>query len=133
MFRLPKDSNWHFNDDVCIYLSLLQIAVLISNAVASFLQPSIYDSIIRIKKLPYLPDILSSASEAYDIFVESFMVKNVKYIYYGITYEDLKKTLLGSRKVRSLPLVDSPSEDVTNVLLVVIIRARDKMQNKTYI
>ncbi len=41
------------------------IAVLISNAIASLLQPSCYDSIIMIKKLPYLPDILPASSGAY--------------------------------------------------------------------
>jgi hypothetical protein len=40
-------------------LIVLQIAVLISNAVATALTPSIYDSLIQIKKLPYLPDILN--------------------------------------------------------------------------
>jgi chloride channel 2 len=40
----------------------VMIAVLIANAIAQLLQPSIYDSIIQIKKLPYLPDILSSKS-----------------------------------------------------------------------
>lgn len=40
----------------------VMIAVLISNAIASLLQPSIYDSIILIKKLPYLPDLLPSSS-----------------------------------------------------------------------
>ena len=37
------------------------VAVLISNAIASVLQPSCYDSIILIKKLPYLPDIVPSS------------------------------------------------------------------------
>jgi hypothetical protein len=38
------------------------IAVLIANAISTLLQPSLYDSIIMIKKLPYLPDIISSSS-----------------------------------------------------------------------
>ena len=38
------------------------IAVLVSNAISTLLQPSLYDSIIMIKKLPYLPDIISSSS-----------------------------------------------------------------------
>lgn len=33
----------------------VMIAVILANAVAQSLQPSLYDSIIRIKKLPYLP------------------------------------------------------------------------------
>ena len=37
-----------------------QVSVLIANAVANRLQPSFFDSIIRLKKLPYLPDIVSA-------------------------------------------------------------------------
>jgi len=44
---------------------MLQIAVLISNAIAALLQPSLYDSIILIKKLPYLPDLLPSSSSKF--------------------------------------------------------------------
>lgn len=35
----------------------VMIAVILSNAVAQSLQPSLYDSIIRIQKLPYLPEL----------------------------------------------------------------------------
>lgn len=45
----------------------IMIAVLISNAIAALLQPSIYDSIILIKKLPYLPDLLPSSSGNYSV------------------------------------------------------------------
>ena len=38
------------------------VAVLVSNAISTLLQPSLYDSIIMIKKLPYLPSILPSSS-----------------------------------------------------------------------
>ena len=38
------------------------VAVLVSNAISTLLQPSLYDSIIMIKKLPYLPDILPSSN-----------------------------------------------------------------------
>lgn len=38
------------------------VAVLVSNAISTLLQPSLYDSIILIKKLPYLPDILPSSN-----------------------------------------------------------------------
>lgn len=38
------------------------VAVLVSNAISTLLQPSLYDSIIMIKKLPYLPGIISSSS-----------------------------------------------------------------------
>ena len=88
------------------------IAVLAANAVASLLSPSCYDSIIMIKKLPYLPDILPSSSTAYNIFVEDFMVRDIKYIWYGMSYKELKSILRMSRKLRSFPLVDNPDQMV---------------------
>ena len=60
------------------------IAVLVANAIAHCLAPSCYDSIIMIKKLPYLPDILPSSSTAYNIYVEDFMLRDVFYIWYAI-------------------------------------------------
>jgi chloride channel 2 len=107
--------------------------VLISNATAALLQPSLYDSIILIKKLPYLPDLLPSSSGMkgvggrrggkilisdfkpmslvtgmYNVYVEDFMVREVKYIWYGMTYKDLKVILQENKNLRSFPLVDSP-------------------------
>ena len=87
------------------------MAVLIANGIAQVLQPSIYDSIILIKKLPYLPDILTSSSGAYELYVEDFMVRDVKYIWFGITYSQLKQIVLSNKKIRALPIVDSPSEN----------------------
>ncbi|XP_029175926.1 chloride channel protein 2 isoform X3 [Nylanderia fulva] len=86
----------------------IMIAVLISNAIAALLQPSIYDSIILIKKLPYLPDLLPSSSGMYNIYVEDFMVRDVKYIWHGISYQNLKEILKENRKLRGFPLVDNP-------------------------
>ncbi|XP_076032914.1 chloride channel protein 2 isoform X6 [Oratosquilla oratoria] len=86
----------------------VMIAVLIANGIAQLLQPSVYDSIIQIKKLPYLPDILTATSGAYNIYVEDFMIRDVKYIWYGITHRQLKNILKENKKIRSLPLVDSP-------------------------
>lgn len=84
------------------------ISVLIANAVAALLQPSIYDSIILIKKLPYLPDLLPSASGMYNIFVEHFMIRDIKFIWQNITYQSLKNILKKNKHIRSFPLVDSP-------------------------
>ncbi|XP_046593725.1 chloride channel protein 2 isoform X2 [Neodiprion lecontei] len=86
----------------------IMIAVLISNAIAALLQPSIYDSIILIKKLPYLPDLLPSSSGMYNVYVEDFMVRDVKYIWHGITYQKLKDILKENRKLRGFPLADNP-------------------------
>ncbi|KAI5713177.1 hypothetical protein M8J75_014240 [Diaphorina citri] len=85
----------------------VMIAVLISNAVAALLQPSLYDSIILIKKLPYLPDLLPSSSGIYNVYVEDFMVRDVKYIWNNMTYRDLKNLLKENRSLRVFPLVES--------------------------
>lgn len=90
------------------HLVPVMIAVLISNAIAALLQPSIYDSIILIKKLPYLPDLLPSGSGMYNFTVEDFMLRDVKYLWYGISYQTLKEVLKQNKQLRSLPLVDSP-------------------------
>jgi len=88
------------------------IAVLVANAIAACLQPSCYDSIILIKKLPYLPDIIPSSSGAYNFFVENFMVREIKFIWYGMSYKQLRTTLKDGRKLRGFPLVDNPDQMV---------------------
>merc|ERR1712102_132137 len=86
------------------------IAVLVANAIAGRLGPSCYDSVILIKKLPYLPDIIPSSSGAYNFFVEDFMVRNIKYIWYGMTFQELRETLKENNKLRGFPLVDGPDQ-----------------------
>ncbi|XP_013168834.1 PREDICTED: chloride channel protein 2 isoform X1 [Papilio xuthus] len=90
----------------------MMAAVLAANATASLLQPSCFDSIILIKKLPYLPDLLSSASRMYDICVEDFMVRDVKYIWNRMTFQQLKDILKENKSIKSFPLVDSPTSMV---------------------
>ncbi|CAH1398800.1 unnamed protein product [Nezara viridula] len=86
----------------------IMIAVLIANAIASLLQPSLYDSIILIKKLPYLPDLLPSSSGIYNVYVEDFMIRDVKYIWNNMSYHELKAVLKENRRLRSFPLVEKP-------------------------
>eukprot|EP00058_Branchiostoma_floridae_P028461 XP_002613952.1 hypothetical protein BRAFLDRAFT_118473 [Branchiostoma floridae] len=84
------------------------IAVLVANVISQWLQPSIYDSIIQIKRLPYLPDIGSGGSgRAHNVYVEDIMVREVKFISYISTYKELKD-LLDSCRLSSFPLVDAP-------------------------
>lgn len=97
----------------------IMIAVLISNAIAALLQPSLYDSIILIKKLPYLPDLLPSSSGMYNVYVEDFMVRDVKYIWKNMSYHDLKNVLKENRRIRVFPLVENPE---TMILLGSIQR-----------
>ncbi|XP_042563273.1 chloride channel protein 2-like, partial [Clupea harengus] len=82
------------------------IAVILANAVAQSLQPSIYDSIIRIKKLPYLPELGWGHHEKYNIRVEDIMVRDVRYVTLNSTYRDLHDVLL-SGHLKTLALVES--------------------------
>lgn len=91
------------------------VAVLVSSAISTLLQPSLYDSIIMIKKLPYLPDILPSSNAAYTIRVEDFMMRNIKYIWKGMTYQELRSVIKEGQKIRSFPLVDNPSKSLLSI------------------
>ena len=85
------------------------LGVFISNAVCQSLQPSIYDSIIEIKKLPYLPPIASSSSVSHRILVRDFMNTNIPFVWKNkCSYADLKALLAAHKKIMSFPLVESP-------------------------
>jgi hypothetical protein len=44
----------------------------------------------------------------YSVYVEDFMVRDVKYIWHGMSYGKLKEVLKENRNLRSFPLVDNP-------------------------
>ncbi|XP_062505166.1 chloride channel protein 2-like [Corticium candelabrum] len=83
----------------------VMIAVLIANAIAQYLQPSFYDSIIQIKQLPYLPDL--KRGRVYDIMVKDIMKHRLFFVTYTSSYADLK-SMLHKSDLRSFPIVDSP-------------------------
>ncbi|XP_076611490.1 chloride channel protein 1-like [Chaetodon auriga] len=84
----------------------MMVAVILANMVAQGLQPSLYDSIIQVKKLPYLPELGFGHMSQYNIFVEDIMVTKVKFISSQSTYREVK-LLLDSSSLKSIPLVDS--------------------------
>uniref|UniRef100_A0ABI7Y7S3 Chloride channel protein n=1 Tax=Felis catus TaxID=9685 RepID=A0ABI7Y7S3_FELCA len=84
----------------------MMVAVILANMVAQSLQPSLYDSIIQVKKLPYLPDLGWNQLSKFTIFVEDIMVRDVKFVSATCTYGELQ-TLLQTTTVKTLPLVDS--------------------------
>uniref|UniRef100_A0A669CEK5 Chloride voltage-gated channel 2 n=1 Tax=Oreochromis niloticus TaxID=8128 RepID=A0A669CEK5_ORENI len=96
------------------------IAVVLANLVAQSLQPSIYDSIIKIKKLPYLPELGWGQHEVYNIRVEDIMVRDVQYITLSCSYRDLLNILMKSR-LKALPLLKSAE---SMILLGSIERAQ---------
>ncbi|XP_043072778.1 chloride channel protein 2a isoform X6 [Puntigrus tetrazona] len=83
----------------------VMIAVILANAVAQSLQPSLYDSIIRIQKLPYLPE-LGWGQEKYNIRVEDIMVRDVRFITLSSSYRDLQEALI-TGQLKTLALVES--------------------------
>ncbi|NWT18158.1 CLCN1 protein, partial [Vireo altiloquus] len=97
----------------------MMVAVILANMVAQSLQPSLYDSIIQVKKLPYLPDLGWNHISKYNIFVEDIMVQDVKFVSSNCKYRDLQE-VLKSTTVKSLPLVDSPE---TMILLGSVERS----------
>ncbi|CAG9861713.1 unnamed protein product [Phyllotreta striolata] len=90
------------------YVIPVLIAVLIANGVARFLTPSIYDLVIKSKKLPYLPDLLPNTSGLYNIYVEDFMRRELRYLHVSMNYAKLKEILVANKKLNVFPLVDHP-------------------------
>uniref|UniRef100_A0A8B9KZ55 Chloride channel, voltage-sensitive 1b n=1 Tax=Astyanax mexicanus TaxID=7994 RepID=A0A8B9KZ55_ASTMX len=84
----------------------MMVAVILANMVAQGLQPSLYDSIIQVKKLPYLPELGFGHISKYNIFVEDIMVRKVKFLSPQTTYRELVH-LLESATLKTFPLVDS--------------------------
>jgi hypothetical protein len=52
--------------------------------------------------------MLISLSEMYSMYVEDFMVRDVRYIWHGMSYGKLKEILKDNRNLKSFPLVDNP-------------------------
>uniref|UniRef100_A0A673Z0X0 Chloride voltage-gated channel 1 n=1 Tax=Salmo trutta TaxID=8032 RepID=A0A673Z0X0_SALTR len=84
----------------------MMVAVILANMVAQGLQPSLYDSIIQVKKLPYLPELSLGHISKYNIFVEDMMVRKVNFLSSQSTYRELDY-LLDSTSLKTIPLVDS--------------------------
>ncbi|KAL2084103.1 hypothetical protein ACEWY4_019621 [Coilia grayii] len=84
----------------------MMVAVILANMVAQGLQPSLYDSIIQVKKLPYLPELGFGHISKYNIFVEDIMVRKVKFLSPQSTYREVSN-LLQSTSLKTIPLVDS--------------------------
>ncbi|KAM3858545.1 chloride channel protein 1a [Diretmus argenteus] len=84
----------------------MMVAVILANMVAQGLQPSLYDSIIQVKKLPYLPELGFRHISQYTIFVGDIMVRKVKFISSHSTYREVIR-LLDSTSLNAIPLVDS--------------------------
>eukprot|EP00039_Didymoeca_costata_P007781 m.103796 g.103796 ORF g.103796 m.103796 type:complete len:802 (+) comp13823_c0_seq3:76-2481(+) len=72
----------------------VMIAVLIANMICQKLSPSIYDSIIQIQKLPYIPDLRYGAS--YKMPISEVMETDVPFVSLGSTYQEVSDLLLST-------------------------------------
>uniref|UniRef100_A0AAY5KYL4 Chloride channel 2c n=1 Tax=Esox lucius TaxID=8010 RepID=A0AAY5KYL4_ESOLU len=89
------------------YLLPVMIAVILANVVAQSFQPSLYDSMIKIKKLPYLPELGWGHNEKYNIRVKDFMTRDVTYITLNCCYRDLQDVLQAGDHLKTLALLKS--------------------------
>lgn len=53
-------------------------------------------------------NFLNVFTAIYDVYVEDFMITNIKYIYLGMNYIRLRDLLIQNKKITAFPLVDSP-------------------------
>eukprot|EP01134_Creolimax_fragrantissima_P001931 CFRG1931T1 len=82
----------------------VMIAVLVANLIAQLSVPSFYESIIQLKNLPYLPDILTS--KQYKLTAQDIMERVQYFIHPNSTYGDVQKLLIES-SLFSIPVVKS--------------------------
>ncbi|KAE9552456.1 hypothetical protein FO519_004341 [Halicephalobus sp. NKZ332] len=88
------------------------VALMAANAVSSFLSPSIYESMIRLKNYPHLPDLPPSRISVHMIKVEQIMIKDFVSIARNTTYKELRDLLIATPHVKSYPLVNDKSERI---------------------
>ncbi|GMS83658.1 hypothetical protein PENTCL1PPCAC_5833 [Pristionchus entomophagus] len=107
----------------------VMISVIVAVAVCSYLQPSIYDSVIRIKHLPYLPDIRHTPSIFHTITVDKIMVTPVKCIPRDCSYRHVRIALDAMPKLRAFPVVDS-TLNVADIVQVTEAKRREEARRR---
>ncbi|KAF1747724.1 hypothetical protein GCK72_024190 [Caenorhabditis remanei] len=95
----------------------VMISVMLSNAVCAYLQPSFFDTIIKIKHLPFLPDIPPSSNLVHTTYAEHIMVSPVKFITKITTYNEIREAV--QTGLRLYPVVDSKN---TQMLIGTVSR-----------
>ncbi|CAK5117369.1 unnamed protein product [Meloidogyne enterolobii] len=104
-----------------LHILPVMIAVLIANAICSNLQPSIYDSAIKLKQLPYLPDIPQTSSRFHGILVEQFMTCDIKFLSNETTYAEMQEILFDNPRLKAFPIVEN---EETRILIGSCSRSR---------
>ena len=93
------------------------VCVLCANLVSRYLGPTIYESTIELKNLPFLPTMIKASAVSHRVLVEDFMDTDVQFIWNGCTYATLNNILHSNHLLAFYPFVSSPD---TKFLLGVI-------------
>lgn len=84
------------------------VCVLFSNLVSRYLGPTIYESTIELKNLPFLPTMIKASTVSHRVLVEDFMDTDVQFVWNGCTYRTLSKILSSANLLAFYPFVSSP-------------------------
>jgi chloride channel 2 len=106
------------------------LAVLIASAVGNFFGPSIYDELLKMKGLPFMPPFKSSNGSG-NKTAKSIMRRDVLFLTTESTYEDVR-TLLIQSHFASFPLVKSrKSRTLLGILPRTLLEnALDKLETQ---
>lgn len=84
------------------------VCVLCSNLVSRYLGPTIYESTIELKNLPFLPTMIKASAVSHRVLVEDFMDTDVQFVWNGCTYQTLNNILHSHNLLAFYPFVSSP-------------------------
>ncbi|KAI1283153.1 Chloride channel protein 2 [Halotydeus destructor] len=84
------------------------VCVLCANLVARYLGPTIYESTIELKNLPFLPTMIKAATLSHKVLVEDFMETDVLYIWKGCTFRTLNDMMKPEKRLAFYPFVSGP-------------------------
>ena len=84
------------------------VCVLCSNLVSRYLGPTIYESTIELKNLPFLPTMIKASAVSHKVLVEDFMDTDVQYVWSGCTFHTLNNIVNSPDVLAFYPFVSSP-------------------------
>lgn len=84
------------------------VCVLCSNLVSRYLGPTIYESTIELKNLPFLPTMIKASAVSHKVLVEDFMDTEVQYVWSGCTFHTLNNIVNSPNLLAFYPFVSAP-------------------------
>jgi chloride channel 2 len=84
------------------------VCVLCSNLVSRYLGPTIYESTIELKNLPFLPTMIKASAVSHKVLVEDFMDTDVQFVWSGCTFHTLNNIVNSPNLLAFYPFVSAP-------------------------